>query len=83
MKLFCVGILSLSIVFFLGTLRPYPQTPKRTIPTHIARPDYADHPEGHPLGEQSARGSSYIKALSDEEKEGMRVVSKVINCCPL
>lgn len=61
----------------LGTLRPFPQTPKRVIPPHIKRPDYADHPEGHPLGEQSARGSSYIKALSDEEKEGMKVVCKV------
>lgn len=64
-----------------GTLRPYPQTPKRVVPPNIQRPDYADHAEGYPLGEQSARGSSYIKALSDEEKEGMRVVSKVI--CPL
>lgn len=59
-------------------MRPYPQTPKRTVPPHIERPDYADHPEGHPLGEQSARGSSHIKSLNDEEKEGMRVVSKVV-----
>ena len=63
---------------FLGSLRPYPQTPKRVVPLHIAKPDYADHSEGHPLGEQSARGSSHIKSLSDEEKEGMRVVCKVL-----
>ena len=67
----------MGFVFTLGTLRPYPQTPKRLIPAHIGRPDYADHPEGYPKGEQSAKGSSHIKALSDEEKEGMRVVSKV------
>lgn len=63
--------------FFTGTLRPFPQTPKRTVPPHIGRPDYADHPEGYPLGEQSIRGSSQIKSLSDEEKEAMRVVSKL------
>ena len=64
-------------VAIIGPLRPYPQTPKRVIPAHIGRPDYADHPEGFPKGEQSARGSSHIKTLNDEEKEGMRVVSKV------
>lgn len=68
-----------------GSLRPYPQTQKRVVPSHIGRPDYADHPEGFPAGEQTARGSSHIKSLSDEEKEGMRVVCKVNNrlylCC--
>ena len=64
-------------MYKLGTLRPYPQTPKRTVPLTIGRPDYADHAEGYPLSEQSIRGSSQIKALNDEEKEAMRVVSKV------
>jgi len=62
---------------YTGTLRPYPQTPKRTVPLTIGRPDYADHAEGYPLSEQSIRGSSQIKALNDEEKEAMRVVSKL------
>jgi len=65
------------MLFQPGALRPFPQTPKRTVPPHIGRPDYADHPEGHPLSEQSIRGSSQIKALNDEEKEAMRVVSRV------
>ena len=27
---------------FTGPLRPWPQTPRRTVPPHIQRPDYAD-----------------------------------------
>ena len=40
---------------YTGPLRPYKQSPKRTVPKHIPRPDYADHEMGtcppllHPL----------------------------------
>lgn len=55
---------------FTGKLRPFPQSEKRTVPTHIGRPDYADHPKGYPLSEQAARGAGQIKVLDDEEIEG-------------
>lgn len=37
---------------FTGELRPGLITPKRKVPEHIARPDYADHPEGASKGEE-------------------------------
>ena len=62
---------------FTGTLRPYPVTPKRLVPAHIPRPDYADHPEGHPLGEITERGSTIVKVLDDEEIAGLKVACKL------
>lgn len=41
---------------FTGKLRPWKQTLIRTVPTTIGRPDYADHPAGKPLSEESFRG---------------------------
>lgn len=63
---------------FLGTLRPHKTSSPRTVPDHIPRPDYADHPEGIPLSEQSVKLSSHIKVLNDEELEEMRVACKVM-----
>ena len=40
--------------------------------------DYADHPDGHPLGEIAERGSTTVKVLNDEEIEGLKVACKVI-----
>lgn len=62
---------------FLGSLRPYKTSPARTVPDHIQRPDYADHPDGIPLSEQSVKLSSHIKVLNNEEQEAMRVACKV------
>ncbi|KAK7870712.1 hypothetical protein R5R35_009865 [Gryllus longicercus] len=62
---------------FTGKLRPFPQGPKRTVPAHIARPDYAEHPDGIPLSEQAVKGNNQIRVLSDEEIEGMRVACKL------
>jgi len=62
---------------FSGKLRPFPVTLKRLVPDYIARPDYADHPEGYPAGEQALRGSTSIKVLEDEEIEAMRVVGRL------
>lgn len=66
-------ILSLKI----GSLRPYPQSSKREVPSSIGRPDYADDPHGFPHSEQKVRSSSNIKCLSDEEIESMKVACKV------
>lgn len=62
---------------FTGRLRPYPQGQKRTVPPHIPRPDYADHPEGVPLSEQAVRSSAQIRCLTDDEVEGMRLACKL------
>lgn len=61
----------------LGPLRPHKTSPARTVPDHIQRPDYADHPDGIPLSEQSVKLSSHIKVLNDEEQEEMRIACKV------
>lgn len=58
---------------FTGKLRPYPQTEKRTVPSSIGRPDYADDEEGHSPSEESLRGNTTIKVLNDEDIESMRV----------
>lgn len=60
---------------FTGTLRPFKQTPRRTVPSLIGRPDYAD--EGFPHSEQKLRGSTNIRVLTDEEIESMRVACKL------
>ncbi|XP_067139162.1 methionine aminopeptidase 1 [Centruroides vittatus] len=62
---------------FTGKLRPFQVTPKRNVPDYIERPDYADHPEGHPLSEQAVKGSTHIKVLDDEEIEGLKVACKL------
>lgn len=62
---------------YTGKLRPCPQTPKRTVPLTIGRPDYADHPSGFPISEQALKGTSQIKVLDDEEIEAMRVSCKL------
>ncbi|CAD5112845.1 DgyrCDS2057 [Dimorphilus gyrociliatus] len=62
---------------FTGELRPYPQTPIRTVPKHINRPDYADHPEGFPTSERAIRGSTNIVQLNDEDQESMRTACKL------
>lgn len=61
----------------LGTLRPHKTSPARTVPGHIQRPDYANHPDGIPLSEQSVKLSSHIKVLSDGDQEKMRIACKV------
>ncbi|KAK6187838.1 hypothetical protein SNE40_005775 [Patella caerulea] len=62
---------------FTGKLRPYPVTPKRSLPDTILRPDHADHPEGVPMSERQMRGTTSIKVLNDEEIEGMRIACRL------
>ncbi|XP_070559189.1 methionine aminopeptidase 1-like [Ptychodera flava] len=61
---------------FTGKLRPFPTTPKREVPERIARPDYADHPEGYPASEMTMRGNTQIKQLSKDEIEGLRTACR-------
>ena len=63
---------------YTGKLRPvYPLSPKRLVPEHIERPDYADHPLGESKCEQSIKGSTHIKVLTDEEIEGVTVAGRL------
>lgn len=43
---------------FTGTLRPCLQSPIRTIPQTIPRPDYATHPNGASLSEQMDKATN-------------------------
>lgn len=54
---------------------------KRTVPAHIPRPDYADHPSGKSLSEEAERGKTTIKILDDEEIEGMKVACRLGRLC--
>jgi len=60
---------------YTGSLRAWPQTPKRAVPAHIQRPDYADSPTGYPESEYNARG--VLKVLDDAEIEKMKVVCRI------
>jgi len=60
---------------YTGTLRAWPYGPKRTVPSHIKKPDYAD--TGYPTSEMKERSSHVIKVLNDEEIEKMRTVCRV------
>lgn len=60
---------------FSGELRPWPQSPKRTVPDHIQKPDYAE--TGVPLSEIKSKQSMQIKVLNGEEIEKMRVACRL------
>ncbi|KAI7899958.1 peptidase M24, structural domain-containing protein [Cokeromyces recurvatus] len=61
---------------YTGELRAvYPLSPRRHVPEHIMRPDYAE--TSIPVSEQNVRMSSTIKVLNAEEIEGMRKVCKI------
>ncbi|KDQ20353.1 hypothetical protein BOTBODRAFT_27776 [Botryobasidium botryosum FD-172 SS1] len=58
-----------------GTVRPvYPLSPKRAVPDHIPRPDYAE--TGDPVSER-LRANAGIRILNTEEQEKMRTVCKL------
>lgn len=60
---------------FTGTLRPmYPLSPRRAIPDHIPRPDYAK--DGVPTSEIRRSGGA-PRILNAEEQEKMRTVSRL------
>ena len=43
---------------FSGTLRPAHYSPRRVVPPHIRKPDYADHPDGVSQSEQLDRSTN-------------------------
>lgn len=58
---------------FSGPLRPCQKTPKRDVPAHIARPDYADHPNGVSYSEQNdKRQNTTIRVYNQKEIDGIR-----------
>lgn len=61
---------------FTGKLRPYPVTERRLVPERVARPDYADHPDGFPASERAMRGSTNIEVLSEEDQDTLRLACK-------
>ncbi|PAV23719.1 methionine aminopeptidase [Pyrrhoderma noxium] len=61
---------------FAGPLRPaYPLSPRRPVPSHIPRPDYADDERGYPASE--SRGYHIIRLLGPAEQEKLRKVCKL------
>lgn len=64
--------------FFTGKLRPvYPLSPKRPVPDSIAKPDYANDPQGLPKSELAIRGSTKIKVLEPSAIEKMRTICRL------
>ncbi|KAK7693581.1 hypothetical protein QCA50_003150 [Cerrena zonata] len=60
---------------FTGSLRPrYPLSPKREVPDHVSKPDYAE--DGRPTAE-SRRAGQPTKILNEEEQLKMREVCKL------
>jgi methionyl aminopeptidase len=64
--------------YFTGPLRPAGKTPRRPVPKHIPRPDYADHPEGLPISEiNDKRSNTTIRVYTPEEIEGIREACRI------
>lgn len=63
---------------FTGKLRPYQKTPKREVPAHIQKPDYATHPRGIPESEvQDKRTNTSIRVYTPEEIAGIREACRI------
>lgn len=63
---------------FTGALRPAQLSPRRTVPSHIVRPDYADHTRGVSTSEEVDKASNVtIKVYSPEEIEKIRVACRI------
>ncbi|KAH8117393.1 methionine aminopeptidase [Phellopilus nigrolimitatus] len=62
---------------FSGSLRPmYPLSPKRVVPSHIQRPDYADDARGFSKSE-SLEQTRPPRILDSEEQEKLRTACKL------
>jgi methionyl aminopeptidase len=56
---------------FTGTLRPTRISPRRPVPAHIRKPDYATHPSGVSESEQrDKQGHTFIRVYTEDEIEG-------------
>ncbi|KAL4074463.1 peptidase M24, structural domain-containing protein [Scleroderma yunnanense] len=62
---------------FSGTIRPvYPLSPKREVPAHIPRPDYALSDDGVPMSEMRTLGNP-PRILGEDEIQKMRYACKI------
>lgn len=59
---------------FTGPLRPGMMSPKRFVPLNIARPEYADHPQGRWLNEESDRKTNKAKSVNEAQLAKIRRV---------
>jgi methionyl aminopeptidase len=63
---------------FSGPLRAYEKSPKREVPDWIARPDYADHPDGESADEKNDKSfPQIIPQYSEEEILGIRDACRI------
>ena len=63
---------------FTGPLRPAGKTPRRPVPKHIPRPDYADRADGLPISEiEDKRTNNSIRVYTPEEIEGIREACRI------
>lgn len=63
---------------FTGSLRPFQKTARRTVPAHIARPDYAEHAQGFPTSEDlDKRTNTTIRVYTPAEIEMIRAACKI------
>lgn len=61
---------------FCGPLRPGKITPKRPVPSHIKRPDYADKADGRSPSEEADRGSK-VKKWAGAELDAIKRACKI------
>lgn len=67
---------------FPGKLRPFKISPRRAVPSHIPRPDYADHPEGRSACEEadrSNRARPYVGAELAKMKKVCQLCREVLD----
>lgn len=63
---------------YSGSLRPcYPITPRRKVLDNIQLPEYAKRDDGICIQEESLRGNTSIKILTENEIQKMRTVCKI------
>ncbi|GMI48656.1 hypothetical protein TrCOL_g10525 [Triparma columacea] len=63
---------------FTGPLRPREQTPTRTVPARIRRPDYATDPDGRSREEEADKsGGRNLKVYSGQELEDVKHTCKM------
>ncbi|KAH9589172.1 MYND-like zinc finger [Trypanosoma melophagium] len=71
---------------FTGPLRPGRITPRRSVPAHIARPDYADRTDGVSPAEEKDRGNKVkvynLQSLHDDSKTSAEI-QRVKRVCRL
>lgn len=67
---------------FTGGVRPGKITPKRGVPKGIARPDYADHPEGRSQTEEAERKERSVQhdaAMIEKMRRACKLGREVLN----